>query len=969
MKFKQHSRRSHQEYEKDLIKYWKDNKLFEKSVENRPKDNAYIFYDGPPFITGEPHYGTLLSSIVKDVVPRYFTMKGKRVERVWGWDCHGLPAEVFTESKLGITDRRDIGTKVSLETYINTCRENMIQTGDSWERVIDRIGRWVDFRGAYKTMDKDYMESVWWAFKKLFEAGKIYEGEKVLMYCIRDATPISKAEVAMDNSYKDITDPSVYAKFRLSGTKSDLLVWTTVPWTLLANTGLALNHRSTYCEVKIGKERFILAKSLVSKVLVDEKHKPLEYTIEKEFKGKELVGRSYEPIFKDYGKGAHQIHHADFVSLDEGTGIVSQAPAYGEEDYELAKKNNFPIVSIIDDNGILTDSQWKGQKVWDADKSIAKTFLEEGKVWRIEYYTHSYPHCHRCGTKLIYRAHPSWFMDIDSQRKLMLEKNDQIDWFPKHVKSGRFEKTVESAPDWNISRDRFWATAMPVWKGKDKNGKELVKIIGSYDELEELSGARLDDYHRPWIDDVTFTIDDVKYTRIDKVLDCWFESGSMPFAMHHYPFENSEKFEQNFPGDFISEYVGQVRAWFYYLHAVSVGLFESRAFSNVIVTGTIAGSDGRKMSKSFGNYTDPEIVIDEYGADALRFLLVNSPLLNGEDYSLQDKDIKDIFRKLSMVWNMYDFFSLYAGVDNWDSDMEKGQLPDDPMDSLTNTMDKWIVSRLHELGEVVDKSFREYDINSATRPILAFLDDASNWYIRLNRKRFWKSDNDKDKDDAYKVLHYVLLNLSIIMAPLTPFMSEELYIKLTGGESVHLLDWPEAHSQNKLLIQNMHWVRSVINDGLGQRASAAIKVRQPLSKVTVTAEIEIEEDLKSIISEELNVKEVIFKKPRKAELGHKVLLDMKINDELRDEGIMREVIRNVQSARKKAGLEVNDRIELGLKSADELLTTVIDNKHLSQRLLAETLAKTLNKLKTYEFTEQINIDGRDLEIGVTKLRS
>lgn len=966
MKFKQRSRRPHQEYEKDLITYWKENKLFEKSVENRPKDNSYVFYDGPPFITGEPHYGTLLSSIVKDVVPRYFTMKGKRVERVWGWDCHGLPAEVFTESKLGITDKKDIGTKVSLEKYINTCRENMIQTGNSWERIIDRIGRWVDFKGAYKTMDKDFMESVWWAFKKLYEAGKIYEGEKVLMYCIRDATPISKAEVAMDNSYQDVTDPSVYAKFRLSGTNADLLVWTTVPWTLLANTGLAVNKSATYIQVKVGKDTFIMAKNLAARVLVDEKHQKLDYTVEKEFKGIELVDRYYEPIYKDWGDGAHKIHHADFVTLDEGTGIVSQAPAYGEEDYELAKKNSFPVVGIIDDSGVLQESEWKGQKVWEANKNIAKSYLESGKVWKIEYITHSYPHCHRCGTKLIYRAHPSWFMDIESQRHLMLEKNNEISWFPKHIKKGRFEKTVESAPDWNISRDRFWATAMPVWKGKDKSGKEHVKVIGSYDELEELSGAKLEDYHRPWVDDVTFTIGGVKYKRIDKVLDCWFESGSMPFAMRHYPFENREVFELNFPGDFIAEYVGQVRAWFYYLHAVSVGLFDSRSFNNVIVTGTVAGSDGRKMSKSFGNYTDPEIVIDEYSADAVRFLLISSPLLNGEDYSLQDKDIRDIYRKLSMIWNMYDFFSLYAGVDKWDSGLDNGELPPDPLDKLTNTMDIWIVSRVHELGQVVDKSMQEYDLNNAVKPILTFLDDASNWYIRLNRKRFWKTDNDNDKNDAYKALHYVLVYLSIIMAPFTPFLSEELYMKLTGGESVHILDWPSADSKDELLLNRMRWVREVINDGLRQRAASEIKVRQPLAKVEVTTAEETDDELLQIIKDELNVKEVVVHLSKGKVNINKVIIDTVITDELRKEGLSREIIRNVQSARKEAGLEVNDRIHLSLKSDDELVTTVIADKHLMNKVISETLATTLNAQKEYKFKQSVAIEARHLEIQISK---
>src|SRR5665213_638675 len=465
-------------------------------------------------------------------------MKGKRVERVWGWDCHGLPAEVFTEEKLGIKDKRDIGTKVSLEEYITTCRENMIQTGSEWEDTIDRIGRWVDFKGAYKTMDKEYMESVWWAFKELYEKGKIYEGEKVLMYCIRDATPISKAEVAMDNSYKDITDPSVYAKFKLKGTDSNMLVWTTVPWTLLANTGLAVNKVATYSEVKLADGSYIIAKELLDKVLLDERNKPVEYEVVREFKGKELVGKEYVPFYKDWGKGAHLIHDADFVSLEEGTGIVSQAPAYGEEDYMLAKEKGFPVVSVIDDNGILTESEGKGQQVWDVDKQIAKPFLKQRKVWKIYYYRHSYPHCHRCGTKLIYRAHPSWFMNIQDQREEMLQQNASVNWFPEHIKQGRFAKTVESAPDWNISRDRFWATAMPVWKGTDKSGKEHIKVVGSYAELKEISGIELEEYHRPWIDDVAFTIDGVEYKRIDKVLDCWFESGSMPFAQFHYPFEN-----------------------------------------------------------------------------------------------------------------------------------------------------------------------------------------------------------------------------------------------------------------------------------------------------------------------------------------------------------------------------------------------------------------------------------------------
>ncbi|HEX4775061.1 MAG TPA: class I tRNA ligase family protein, partial [Candidatus Saccharimonadales bacterium] len=551
----------------------------------------------------------------------------------------------------------------------------MIQTGAEWEEVIERIGRWVDFKGAYRTMDKDYMESIWWAFKQLYDDGKIYEGEKVLLYCTRDATPVSKAEIAMDNSYQDDTDPSVFVKLKLKNSDYSLLAWTTTPWTLPANTAAAVNPDFSYAEVEVGNEKLIIAEELLAKVLTDEKHQPLEHKVVRTFKGKELIGQQYEPLFADRGPKAHYIWPAGYVTLEDGTGIVHLAPAYGEEDYDLAKQEGFPIINDIDDSGYYTEGDWKGQQVWEINKQVAKELHERGVVWKIEYIRHSYPHCWRCGTKLMYRALPSWFMDIAGQKQQMLEQNSNIYWFPEHIKQGRFAKTVESAPDWNLSRDRFWATAMPVWKGTDKAGKEHIKVVGSYAELKELSGVELEDYHRPWIDNVTFTIDDVEYKRVDKVLDGWFESGSMPFAQFHYPFENVEKFEQNFPGDFIAEYIAQTRAWFYYLHAIGVGLFGTNAFKNVVVTGTLAGNDGRKMSKSFGNYTDPIELVDKYSADAYRFLLLNSPLLNGEDFSLQDKDVADIQRKLAMVWNMYDFFTLYAEVDKWDSGLQPGELP------------------------------------------------------------------------------------------------------------------------------------------------------------------------------------------------------------------------------------------------------------------------------------------------------
>jgi isoleucyl-tRNA synthetase len=964
MKFKHGTRRKAIEYEKDWVQRWKQEKTFEKSVENRPKENSYVFYDGPPFISGVPHHGTLLSSIVKDAVPRYQTMKGKRVERVWGWDCHGLPAERFTEKKLGIHSRQEV-IEYGIEKYINATRENMESTSSEWEDVVDRIGRWVDFKGAYKTMDKDYMESIWWAFKTLYEKGKIYEGEKVLMYCTLDGTPLSKAEVTMDaGAYQDVTDPSVYVKFRLDDGRI-LLAWTTTPWTLPANTALAVNKDVRYVEVEIDGERMVVAKDLVEKVFTDEKHQPLNYEVLNEFNGDELVGLEYRPLFADRGENAHKVWHADYVETEAGTGIVHLAPTYGEEDFELAKKEGFPAVHVIDQNGFFTEGDWKDENVWEINKTIAKDLKERDVVWKIDYIRHSYPHCHRCGTRLMYRAHPSWFMDIDGQRTKMLEKNEPINWFPSHVKNGRFAKTVEQAPDWNISRDRFWATAMPVWK--TESGK--TKVIGSYAELKELSGVELEDYHRPWIDDVKFAIDGEEYTRIDKVMDSWFEAGSMPFAQFHYPFENKEKFEANFPGDFIVEYIGQVRAWFYYMHAMSVALFGENSFKNVIVTGNVAGNDGRKMSKSYGNYTDPNELMDKFSADSLRFLLLSSPLLNGEDFALQDKEVGDVARKLSMIWNMYDFFTMYAEVDGWEYD---GKLKD-PLESLSNPLDIWIVSRVHQLVADVEKHMDQYNVPDAMSPILPFLDDASNWYVRRSRRRFWKSEDDNDKDDAYKTLHYVLVRLAHVLAPFTPFLAEELYHNLTGDEeSVHLKDWLAAGQINEIEIQRMKITREVINEGLSHRAAFGYKVRQPLESVDVYDEHSVlTTHAKEIVAEELNVQSVNSVgelNTLSQEYAHKVgafkatvKLDTNITPKLRREGLMREVIRHVQAARKQAGLNVDDRIVLYLATKDDELAKAI-NEH-EGTISSETLAQLGDAKKN---TTIVTVDGAELTVSLEK---
>jgi len=1052
MKFTHGTRRRAVAYEADWVQRWKDDNTFVKSVENRPAENAYVFYDGPPFITGVPHHGTLLSSIVKDAVPRYWTMKGKRVERRWGWDCHGLPAENFVEKQLNIVDRRQIITSpdqpapldkdgnplptISLETYITKARESMVANSATWQGVIDRVGRWVDFAGAYRTMDKDFMESVWWAFKQLHEAGKIYEGEKVLMYDTKFATPVSKAEVTMDNdAYQTVTDPSVYVKFRLVGEDAAILAWTTTPWTLPANLMLAVNPDMTYCEVLVDGEQLIIAEEALERTLQDEKHQPLDYDVLRKFPGSELVGKNYQPLdtgsaWPDSDK-THTIYAADFVSSESGTGIVHIAPAYGEDDFELAKRHGISAFHVIDDNGYYIDSLYKGLEVWGNNKFIAKDLKERGAVWKIEYIRHEYPFNPRSKQRIMYRAIPSWFFDIQGQKPLMLEQNEHINWFPHHLKHGRFAKNIEQAPDWNLSRDRFWATAMPVWKGD----RGTVKVIGSYAELKELSGMELDDYHRPWVDDITFTIDGETFTRIDKVLDGWFESGSMPFAQLHYPFENRQTFEQNYPADFIVEYVGQVRAWFYYVHAVNAALAEigafgeagaqhKNAYSNVITTGVVAGNDGRKMSKSLGNFTDPNELMDKFSADSLRFLLLSSPLLNGEDFALHDKDVGDVARKLAMIWNMYDFFTMYAEVDGWEFDgklvdplsgqpvsggegfafpakrgqdvqqmaAERPEATDAAAAPVTNPLDIWIISRLHELVAEVEKQMDAYNIPDALSPILPFLDDASNWYVRRSRRRFWKSEDDGDKSDAYRTLHYVLVRLSYLLAPFTPFLAEELYHNLTGdSESIHLKDWLPAGEVNEQVLADMARTRELINAGISLRMKKdeqqdSIKIRQPLQQAWYAGE-KLDDYYQQIMADELNVKNIghlsdlaehltargdaeVVSKPESW-----IDIDKTITPELKREGLMREVIRHVQSARKKAGLQVDDRITLqlvvpeGQTGAD--LTAGVDTAEQLRQAInehAETIAhETLARFgEATDHEVEVAIEGQPLQITLQK---
>jgi len=935
--------------EKEILEFWKKDKTFEKSLKKTEKSKPYIFYDGPPFATGLPHYGHILGSIAKDIFGRYWTMKNRYVRRIWGWDCHGLPIENIAEKGLGINSKDEI-EKMGVKKFNDYCRSKVLSYSEEWEKIIERIGRWVDMKNSYKTMDNEYIESVWWAFKQLYDKGYIYEGEKILMYCPRCSTPLAKAEVAMDNSYKSVKDETVVIKFKLKKEDVNILAWTTTPWTLPSNLVLAVNPKLKYVYVQDNSDNniYVLAKDLLSRFYKNTK----DYKIIKEISGKELEGKEYEPLFPYFSKNKNsfKIIIADFVTAEDGTGIVHVAPAFGEEDYNICKKYKIPIVQPIDEKGRFTNevSDFAGRYVHDVNTDIVIFLKKQGKVISVKKMEHEYPFCYRCDTKLIYRAVPAWFVNIEKIKPKLLELNKKLGWHPEFLKDGRVRYTIETAPDWNISRNRYWASAMPIWQSKD--GEKLV--IGSIEELKKyaknLPKEKID-LHKDFLDQVILIKNNKEYKRVPEVLDCWFESGSMTFAQFHYPFDNKAFFEKNFPAQFVAEYVGQIRAWFYYMLVLSAILFDDIPFEHIVTTGTILAEDGQKMSKSKGNFTDPGILLEKYGADAIRFYLMSNPVMNADDINFSDKSVDEVYKKvIVLLYNVNNFYSLYKSAEDKDKPNAK------------EITDKWILSRLNETISKIESTMDNYDTIKTCNEIKEFVEDLSTWYVRRNRHRF----NEKNKTVG-KVLRLVLEEFSKVIAPVMPFVAEIIY-KNVSSESVHLQDWPKADKKeiNKEINENMKKAREIVSLALKERDIVHISLKQPLSELEIFG-YEISKEYLNLIKEEVNVKEIVIKKSPE----FKVKLNSLITPELEAEGYAREISRFIQNERKKAGLVKEDKINLQIK-IDKNIFSLLSKYKMHKFIQERVNAKEINVVDAdnikFQYNAEIEIKGKKIEILFNK---
>ncbi len=846
--------------EREVLEFWAAHGTFEKSLEWRRGAPEYVFYDGPPFATGLPHYGHLLAGTIKDIVPRYQTMRGHYVSRRFGWDCHGLPVEYEVEQDLKISGKRDIET-MGVGVFNERCRSIVLRYTREWREVVTRMGRWVDFDHDYKTMDPHYMESIWWVFKTLWDKQLIYEGFRIVPYCPRCTTPLSNFET--NQGYKDVQDPAVTVRFKVQGQdRTYILAWTTTPWTLPSNMALAVGKEIVYVRVRDGEDVYLLAKDRLAAYY----KKGSAHEVIEEVPGAALAGLTYEPLFPYFAglraKGAFRVLLGDFVSTEDGTGVVHMAPGFGEDDYRVGQAEGVPIVCPVDEEGRFTADvpDYQGRDVKATDADIIKRLKHEGRLVHQSTINHSYPHCWRCDTPLIYRAIAAWYVRVEQMRDRILAANAQTRWVPEHLKDGRFGKWLEQARDWNISRNRYWGAPLPVWRSDD--GKEVV-CVGSCEELETLSGRKVTDLHKHFVDAIEIPSREGRgmLKRIPEVLDCWFESGAMPYAQAHYPFENRQRFETHFPADFIAEGLDQTRGWFYTLMVLSTALFDRPAFRNVIVNGMVLAEDGRKMSKRLKNYPDPVHMLNTYGADALRLYLVNSPVVRAEDLRFSETGVQDLMRHLLIpLWNAYGFFVTYANVDGWTPARLTGK-------PSTNLLDRWIRSSLETLSMSVVEAMDRYDLQQSIRPFVRFIEDLTNWYIRRSRRRFWKSQDDDDKAMAYETLYVVLQQLSLIAAPFVPFIAEAIHRNLRTAdrpESVHLCDFPAGDPlrRDETLERQMAAVMTIVTLGRTLRSAHDLKVRQPLARMHVAcrdaerrAQIEA---LRDIMLDELNVKQVEF---------------------------------------------------------------------------------------------------------------
>ncbi len=896
------------ELEERVITYWKENKIFEQSVESRAQAKSRTFLDGPPFITGLPHYGTLLSSIPKDVFPRYWTMKGYRVRRVWGWDCHGLPAENKVEMKLKIKRKKDIEGLIGVKKFIDECKSYVNDVSGEWEWYVDHIGRWVDFRNAYKTMDLSYMESVMWVFKGMYDKDLIYKGLRVSLYCPHDVTPISNFEVAMDaDNYKEITEPAAVFMYQTAEDKDTyFLAWSTTPWNKIATPALAVNPKLTYVKVQQGKEKYILAKSTM-KMLTNKPH-----TVLAEFSGETLVGKKFVPHYTFYkideGKKAFVVVPGDFVTADEGTGIVTIA-AYGEEDLALMQKEKIQIVLHVDEEGVMKPDvpNWAGKYYLDVDPLVIEDLTKRGLLYRVDKYTHTVPTCWRCHTRLYYAPQDAWYVNVAKLKDRMKKTNEQVNWFPEHFKYGRYLKSLENAPDWCISRSRYWGSPVPVWECP--KGHRFVP--GSIKELEEASGTKITDLHKPEIDDVQVTCKECaeKAKRVTEVLDSWIEAGSAPFAERHYPFDTTLDLKTFFPPDFIVEYTGQIRAWFYVLHVIATALFDSQAFKNVLVTGVILGTDGRKMSKNFGNYPDPKEMIQKYGGDALRLYLLGAPVMHGEDIRISELEYRNQIRGILLLWwNVYNFFVTYATIDGWEPGAKE---------KSTKVMDRWIISRMNgNVKAMTEKGYEVYDTPEIVSRAGQFIRDVSLWYVRRIRDRVGPSAaKGTDKDDAYMTLWTVLTEYSKVLAPLIPFITEDMYRNLTGRASVHLESWPDSAPNDPKLEEDMEWARHLVEKAHASRKAQGVKVRVPLASLTYRGAARLPAEIEAVMSAETNVKKVVFEQSKGQKEFEDVSLDFTMTPELAAEGSARDLIREIQVLRKDKGCTIDARITVQLPSS------------------------------------------------------